>query len=161
MKIEKQLKVLSIIGKSYFIDSDIITNKFGNVVFNFALPSGYIQCRLLIDGKIVIVYKHILIYLYNNGCYPENRVIAHKDLNNTNNKPENLIATTQSNNVLMSSKPRAGIRRKVLSYQEINSIINLSKLGNSDLSISNQLGINRTVVRYHTKVSKHKYTPVL
>ena len=154
MKMEKQLKVLDCLNSGlYIVEGDKILNRRGKEIFNYVLPSGYKQC-ILYNGKRmngnlkVVVYKHIAIYLHHFGCYNWGKVIAHKDLNKSNNSPSNLVAVSQSENILMSKTNRTGINLKRLTIEQKETILQLYNNGLNQSQISKQLGINRTVVRY-------------
>lgn len=154
MKMEKQLKVLECLNSGlYIVKGDKILNRRGKEIFNYVLPSGYKQCILYNGNRNkgslkVVVYKHIAIYLHHFGCYNWGKVIAHKDLNKLNNSPGNLVAVSQSENILMSKTNRTGIVLKRLTIEQKETILQLGNDGLNQSQISKKLGINRTVVRY-------------
>ena len=150
----KQIEALRIVDSAgYVFKEDKIYSKNGKELFVYGLPSNYIQCRIRHKGNSLIVYKHILIYLYHFGCYPDGLVIAHKDCNCKNNHPSNLVAVTQSENLKMSTSNRKGLVLKRLTQEQKTNIVLLSSKGLSQSEISRKLSINRTVVRYTIKVS--------
>lgn len=157
MKLDKQIKALSILNTGrYIIKEDKIYNRSGVELFTHPLPTGYIQCVLFNGkrygrGEKVIVYKHILIYLANNGTFEPSLVIGHMDNNNRNNLPSNLKAITQSENKLMSP---TSVSRKVLvriSSEQIEQITHLYQSGVSQSAVAKKLGLERLSVRYHLK----------
>jgi len=157
MKKEKQIIALELLktGRYNVVGSEVF-NKHGKSLFNYPLPSGYIQCTLFngkrYEGKLkTIIYKHALIYLANFGEFDSSLVIAHKDCNNKNNLPSNLVAVTQSENKRMSKSTRTHIVLNRLNPKQINKIHELNKSGLNQSEIARQLSINRTVVMYHIK----------
>lgn len=158
MKKIKQQQVLYCLssGKYKVIDGDIYTFHKGRKEWNLlkpnVLPSGYLQYALFnsrrgVEGIRVIVYKHIAIYLFNYGEYPEGYQIDHKDRDINNNLPSNLEAKTAKMNIVNSKSSGGGCSRPIRA-NEINKIRILIKDGLSQSKIAKQLNLNRLSVRY-------------
>jgi DNA-binding CsgD family transcriptional regulator len=155
MELQKQLIALSILNTGrYIIKEDKIYNRSGVELFKYSLPTNYIQCTLFNGkrcgkGEKIIIYKHVLIYLANNGTFNPSLVIGHMDNNNKNNHPSNLKAITQSENRLMS--PPKNDRKKLIRMtdEQKETAINLFKSGLSQSSVAKKLGLERLTVRYY------------
>ena len=122
------------------------------------LPSGYSQYTIFNSKRSgnnikLMIYRHILIYLSNNGVYMEGWHIDHVDRNKENNLPINLIAKPPIDNVANSN--RATGRRvnglRVIRHAEIQQIKGLLAAGLSQSAIARQLDLNRLSVRYTIK----------
>lgn len=53
-------------------------------------PSGFLQIRVVIDGKRRHTGAHRLVWRHFKGPLPPGRVIRHKNKKRTDNRPENL-----------------------------------------------------------------------
>lgn len=161
MKKIKQQQVLQCLscGKYKVIDDKIFTLHKGKNEWRelkpHVLPSGYAQVTLFnsVRGKgniDVTAYTHVVIYLANNGLYPEGWQIDHKDRDNRNCLPDNLEAKPAVDNIKNSSNNGGGAIR-LIRRQEIVNIKELSGKGMSQSAIARQLNLNRLSVRYTIK----------
>lgn len=60
------------------------------------VKDGYLQVRLMRDGKRVYAAAHRLVYLHFKGLIPQGMTVNHEDGNKQNNDPGNLKLATYS-----------------------------------------------------------------
>lgn len=162
MKKEKQELLLEILGNGrYRVNRElgVIESFIGGVwreLKGLVLPSGYKQHILFLGrgkGSKVIVYAHIGVYIGVNGVYEEGLVINHKDLNKLNNRPENLEAVSNKDNVNHSYENNKIIKEgqrytSLIRYEQIEAIKKLL-IDNPNWSkarVARHLGLNRIPV---------------
>lgn len=163
MKEQKQIKALECLNSGKYKDVD------GNLYYYHkalntrqqlkgnVLKSGYTQYILFNskrgkDSVKVIIYKHIAIYIYHNGIYPEGMQIDHVDRNNQNDKISNLRAVTPLTNILNSKSGHGvGVELRLIRSEEIKDIKRLLLDGLSQSEIALKLDLNRLSVRYIIK----------
>jgi hypothetical protein len=161
MKIKKQEKVLAIFatGRYKCEGDEILTLKVNGwrPLQPNKLPSGYQQVHLFSGerygrGISVLVYKHIAIYLFNNGLYPEGFQIDHLDRDNTNNLPSNLMAKScKGNRENQRARPMTIKGTRIIRHKEIAAIRVKHAAGTSQARIAAELDLNRLSVRYIIK----------
>ena len=61
--------------------------------------NGYLRVRIMINGIRIRASAHRLVYRFWNGEIPTNAIINHEDCVRSNNRPANLKAMSQSDNV--------------------------------------------------------------
>jgi len=64
-----------------------------------SLPMGYLQVRVMLNGKRVYGCAHRLIWQFFNGDIPDGYTINHKNGKKDDNRPENLEVCTYSENM--------------------------------------------------------------
>lgn len=80
-------------------DGTITNTKTGNILGSRPNNRGYHEIGMNVDGKILHILSHRLVYLIHIGPIPTERpYINHKDGNKSNNHKNNLIACTVSEN---------------------------------------------------------------
>jgi hypothetical protein len=65
----------------------------------YEATNGYLRMRVSIHGVRIRVSAHRVVYRFFKGVIPEGCIINHKDGKRWNNRPWNLEAITQSQNV--------------------------------------------------------------
>lgn len=63
---------------------------------------GYLQVRVMVDGKRVHALAHRLVYRHFNGPIPPGMMINHRNGDKGDNRPENLELATPSENTVHS-----------------------------------------------------------
>lgn len=65
----------------------------------YPAANGYLRIRLMIHGIRIRVSAHRLVYRFFIGEIPTNAIINHEDCVRSNNRPSNLKAMSQSDNI--------------------------------------------------------------
>ena len=164
MKLDKQLNALECLnsGKYLVVNDQVLTyhktDKIWNVLKYRVLPSGYAQYTIFNSKRSgnnikLMIYRHILIYLSNNGVYLEGWQIDHVDRDKANNLPGNLVAKPAVDNIANSERLRTNVVNglRVIRHAEIQDIKDLLAEGLSQSAIARQLDLNRLSVRYTIK----------
>lgn len=159
MKKDKQLKLLQILKTDrYKVLEDNILRKVQSTgeyvqLKGVVLPTGYEQLRLYNgkrgDGGInVIVYKHVIIYLFHNGIYDDGMEIDHIDRNNKNNNINNLRCIVPQQTKVGEGGGNAGEIRTIRGG-EIAAIRERLFAGETNMSrLARTLNLNRISVMY-------------
>lgn len=145
-------------GRYKYQDGEVIHTRSGitKPMKGGRLPSGYVQ-MIIFNGRRgehgikVIIYKHVFIYMLNNGTYPEGYEIDHKDRDVSNNKIENLRSVDSKAN---SANKRPSVRtkkQKNIRHKEISMIRQLLSQGKNQSEIARELNLGRLAVRYIVK----------
>jgi hypothetical protein len=70
--------------------------------------SGYLQVRVMTDGRRVNALAHRVVWLHFRGPIPSGLTINHRNGNKADNRPENLEVATYSEQVLHSRRVLGG-----------------------------------------------------
>lgn len=125
-------------------------------------PLGYTRVSLTIGGKARFYYLHRLVYLYHRGWMPN--VVDHIDGDPTNNRIENLRATTQVGNMCNAKAHRDSIsgvkgvgwdKRKNLWTARVSLMGRTFQKYFRDLELA-QLVIEETREKMHGQYVRHK-----
>jgi hypothetical protein len=156
MKKQKQLDTLACLHR-YIITDDNIFGRQGKPLSRNNI-NGYYQLHLYngrrgIDGIDVMVYLHIVLYLYHKGEYPEGWQIDHIDSNKDNLHYSNLEAKTclDNNHNRMQRDVINGNQTKIIRDEEIKAIRCYHIQGKSQSWIARELDLGRLAVRYTIK----------
>lgn len=160
MKLKKQLDTLKCLESGCYrvIDGDVYTKTGGGwrIMSPHTLPSGYMQMiisnhRRGVENVRVVIYKHILCYMAENGAYPVGWEIDHIDRDKKNTMPDNLRAVPPVVNCENKDAREFGEMRPIRGL-EIDNIRTLWKGGCSQSDIARQLNLNRLSVRRVMKI---------
>lgn len=102
--------ILKYVGVLFHINSDgeiwrIAYMRKGSVVrciprrAEYTSKNGYLRVRVMINGVRIRASAHRLVYRFWIGEIPPNAVVNHEDCKRSNNRPTNLKAMSQSDNV--------------------------------------------------------------
>lgn len=64
------------------------------------LPSGYLQVRVMFDGKRHNALAHRLVYRHFKGKIPQGLLVNHKNYNRSDNRPKNLELHTETESLI-------------------------------------------------------------
>lgn len=101
-------------GKYHVSDSGVVVNKHGRVMKPRANPrTGYVQCFLTKDGKLVSRYLHRLVaesFIPNPECLPHNRA-------------DNLEWVTRSENMQHAYKTGLSKTAKIVAFTTLGKFV--------------------------------------
>lgn len=105
-------------------------------------------------GRTMMVLAHRLVWTYKRGPIPEGLQINHKDMNKTNNHPDNLEVVTNLENARHAMQNRTAIRRNktwrgtpTTSDQQILEIREKYAAGTSLADLSKEYGRTPNYIR--------------
>lgn len=81
------------------------------------IESGYLGVRFRIDGKIIYIRAHRLVYQHFFGDIPDSFMVHHKNKNRKDNRPENLQAIN-SKDYSAAHKKRYTWKETLKAYKE-------------------------------------------
>lgn len=118
---------------------------------------GYIQYHLVHNKKRISVYAQNLFYINENGQYPENKVIDHRNNIKSDNKISNLNCISHKEN-LKKSRTKKPISKgcKRIMGNKLKQIFKLYKEGFNQSQIASVLKLHRLSVRYHINKFENK-----